>query len=371
MKNIFLIILLSMAATVCAQKKYYMLVGTYTNGKSKGIYVYDYNAAKGTATLVDSVATSNPSYLAVSPNGKIVYSVNENADKGMGGGITTFSFDKSTGHLTELSKALSMGDHPCYVAVDKTGKWVMAGNYSSGSAALFSVKNDQSLWVKTTMYYNQSKENMEKKKLSHVHATVFSKDNKYVFIPDLGSDKIWLYRFDASKGFIEETKEAFVRLPDSSGPRHFVFHPSDKWAYVIQELSGTVTAFSYDKGKLKKIQSLSSLPSGFSGPARSADIHVSPDGKFLYASNRDPSNNIAIFSINQKTGLLTSAGHQSTLGNTPRNFNFDPTGNFLFVANQNSNNIVVFRVNHTTGMLEDTGNRIDVGSPVCVKWVER
>ncbi|MFL5773677.1 MAG: lactonase family protein [Flavisolibacter sp.] len=368
MKNVFLIIMLIISASGSAQKKYYMLVGTYTNGRSKGIYVYDYNMSEGSATLVDSVVTSNPSYLAISPDRNTVYAVNEEGGNG-DGRVTSFSFDRSTGNLKELSTTKSMGDHPCYVAVDKTGKWVTAGNYSSGSAALLSVDKNGELWLKGSMGFNKSMDSTAKK--SHIHATVFSKDNKYVFMPDLGMDKIWVWKFDEKKGILTAPHDSYVSLPDSSGPRHLVFHPSGKWAYLVQELSGTVTAFNYKDGQLKKIQSLSTLSKDFQGPARSADIHVSQDGKFLYASNRDPSNNIAIYKINGQTGMLTLVGHQPTLGKTPRNFNFDPSGNYLFAANQNSNNIVVFRVDHTTGLLKDTGNRIDVGNPVCVKWVER
>jgi 6-phosphogluconolactonase len=203
-----------------------------------------------------------------------------------------------------------------------------------------------------------------------VHATVLSKDNKYVFVPDLGMDKVMIYQFNNATGKLTTAAQPYAKIAEGSGPRHFDFAPNNKYAYLMEELTGTVEAFAYNNGTLKSIQTISSHPKDFNGTKGSADIHVSPDGKFLYCSNRGESNTIAIFKINPANGKLISTGFQSTMGLTPRNFNFDPSGNFLLVANQNSDNIVVFKRDKQTGLLSDTGKRIEVGNPVCLKWIK-
>lgn len=356
--------------SVTAQKNYYLLAGTYTKGKSTGIYVYDFHNRHGSAHVVDSIASANPSYLVVSPDQRFVYAVSEVVRGNRSGKVRAFAFDHSTGKLKFLNEQLSAGDNPCYVSIDKTGKWIIVGNYSSGTLAVLPVMGDGSLApaVSTAEHHGHSI-NAGRQEAPHVHSTVLSPDNRFLIVPDLGIDKLMVYAFNSKTGRISPAKDSVVGLTAGSGPRHFDFHPSGKWAYLVQELSGTVTAFSYNNGQLKAFQTISSLPHGYDKPFTSADIHVSPDGKFLYTSNRDSSNTIAVFRIDQKSGKLVLAGHYSTLGKTPRNFNFDPSGNFLLVANQNSDNIVVFRVNRNTGSLTDTGNRIDVGNPVCIKWI--
>lgn len=356
-----------------AQKDQYLLVGTYTNDKSEGIYVYRFNSQTGEATPVGSIKTSNPSFLAVSPDERYVYAVNENADSTRfttGGSVAAFSFDKKNGQLTSLNKQESGGKHPCYVAVDKTGKWVIAGNYSSGSLALLPVKEDGSLNAPVqVIQHTGSSVNEDRQQGPHVHSTVVSPDNKFVFVPDLGIDKVMIYALDAKKGTLTAAADPFVATEPGAGPRHFDFHPNKKFAYLIEEMSGGISVYKYSKGALTLVQNLSSLQGDFTGNIGSADIHVSKDGKFLYVSNRGDANTIDIFKINQKTGEIWEAGHQSTLGKTPRNFNFDPSGNFLLVANQSTNDIVVFRRDATTGLLTDTGKRIMVDKPVCLKWI--
>jgi 6-phosphogluconolactonase len=368
MKYIFKILMILLPFSLFAQDHHYLLTGSYTSGKSKGIYVYDFNSRDGSAKLVDSIATVNPSYLAIAPGQKFVYAVSETGN----GAINAFGFDQKTGHLSSLNSQSSMGDNPCYVAVDKTGKWVAVGNYSSGTLAIFPVGGDGSLGAPvTSIKHSGHGANPSRQEGPHVHATVFSPDNKFLFVPDLGIDKLMIYSFNEKTGALTQARDSVVELKGGSGPRHFDFHPNKKWAYLIQELAGTVTAYSYSNGHLKTIQTISTLPKGFTKRFSSADIHVSHDGKFLYASNRDSSNTIAIYRIDQKTGRLSLTGHQSTLGKTPRNFNFDPTGNYLLVANQNSDDIIVFKINRQTGLLKDTGRRIDTGSPVCVKWAKK
>lgn len=367
----FLSLFLSIALLTAAQNQHYLITGTYTPGKSEGIYVYLFNSKDGSSKEMSHVKISNPSFVAVSPDERFVYAVKEEAaENGKGGEIAAFSFSKSTGMLSLINQQASGGDHPCYVSIDKTGRWVVAGNYSSGSLAVLPVQSDGSLGAASTVIRHEGKGlNMQRQTKPHVHCTFFSDDNRFLFVPDLGIDKVMIYSFDETTGKLAPAPQVFAKSADGAGPRHICFHPSGNYAYLLEELSGTVQVFDYKNGTLKKKQRISTMPSGDMAFAGSADIHVSPDGRFLYASNRAESNTIAIFRINRKDGRLTLISHQSTLGKTPRNFNFDPTGNFLLVGNQHSDEIVVFRRNKKTGLLTDTGNRISVGKPVCLKWI--
>lgn len=358
-----------------SQSTPYLLVGTYTSGKSEGIYVYNFDSKTADTKLVSTVKSSNPSFLAVSPDQKTVYAVNENADtvgSNIGGGVSAFSFDKKSGKLTMINQRFSGGKHPCYVTVDKSGKWVLAGNYNSGSIAIFSVSKNGGLGTITQLKKHKgSGPNKDRQEAPHVHQTLLSADNKFLFTPDLGLDKVFQYQFNAVKGKIKPAAVPFVKSEPGSGPRHLAFDPTNSYAYLNEELTGTVVAYKYSNGSLTNIQRISGLQPDFKGFISGADIHVSPNGKFVYSSNRGESNSISIFSIDKKTGLLTLIGEQSVLGKTPRNFNFDPTGNFLLAANQESDNIVIFSVNQETGLLTDTGKRIEVPNPVCVKWITK
>ncbi len=363
-----------MSNTLFAQEKPYLLVGTYTSGKSEGIYVFDFDTNTGEHKLVSTVKASNPSYLAVAPNQKMVYAVTEDAavtKSGTGGGVSSFSFDNASGKLTPVNEEFSGGKHPCYVAVDKTGKWVFAGNYSSGNVGVFKVEKDGSLEpVHQVVQHKGSGPDKARQEAPHVHSTVLTPDNKYLMVPDLGIDKVMIYRFDKVKGTLKSASQPFAASMPGTGPRHFDFHPNKKYAYLMEEMTGTVVVYKYNEGTLKKLQRINALPKDFAGDIGSADIHVSPDGKFLYCSNRGSANSLSIFKINSASGKLTLVGHQSTLGKTPRNFNFDPSGKFLLVANQQSDDIIVFLVDHTTGLLTDTGKRISVPNPVCIKWIQ-
>ena len=348
----------------------YLIVGTYDSVKSEGIYVYKFNSSDASYKEVSHFKTSNPSFVTVSPNGKFVYAVNENAKDGNGGEVSVFAFNKETGILSFINKQFSGGDHPCYVEIDKTGKWVIVANYSSGSLAVLPVNRDGSLGTASTIITDHGSGKIaERQNGPHVHCTKLSDDNRWLFVPDLGIDKVMIYAFDAATGKLTPAKKPFTASPPGSGPRHFIFSPNNKYAYLVEELSGTVETYAYNNGSLKQVQRISTLPKNDTVFAGSADIHISGDGKFLYASNRGGSNTIAIFKINPGNGTLSAIGHQSTLGMAPRNFNFDPTENFLLVGNQNSDEIVIFKRNKQTGLLTDTGKRINVGKPVCLKWI--
>jgi 6-phosphogluconolactonase len=371
MKSLVISLAASFFLLAPSGKENYLIVGTYTGGKSEGIYVYRFNSSDGSYKEVSHIKTSNPSFVGVSPDQRFVYAVHEDAaSDGKGGEISAFSFNKKKGVLTYINEQSTKGDHPCYVVVDKTGKWVIAANYSSGSLSVLPVNNDGSLGEPTTTIQHEgSGPNKERQSKPHVHCTLLSADNRFLFVPDLGIDKVMIYAFDATNGKLTPAKQPFAKSADGAGPRHFTFHPNNKYAYLIEELSGTVVTFQYNNGSAKEIQRISTMPANDSSFAGSADIHVSPDGRFLYASNRSVSNTIAIYKVNQQNGKLTLIGHQSTLGKTPRNFNFDPTGNFLLVGNQNSDQVVIFKRDKATGMLTDTDKRIDVGKPVCLKWI--
>ena len=370
--RIFFVFSLMMFAAVTKAQSYRLLVGTYTNGGgSKGIYVYDFNAATGEAKWLSNTNgdVSNPSYLAVSTNGKYVYAVNENGGN-KPGEVSAFSFNKKSGELLFINKQSSGGDHPCYVTLTKNGKWAIVGNYSGGNFSVFPVKPDGSLEpYKQLIQHSGSSVNEQRQKKPHVHATVLSQKEDYLFVPDLGIDKVMIYPFNTAKQTpLDTTKPSFAAAAPGNGPRHFEIHPGGKYAYLMEELSGTVAVYQYHKGQLKFIQRISSHPEDYKGSIGSADIHVSPDGKFLYASNRGDANTLAIFSIGAD-GKLTSKGFQSVMGSSPRNFMIDSTGKYLLVANQNSNNIVVFKRDKTTGLLTET-TQIQVPNPVCLKMVK-
>lgn len=372
MKSAILFIgFMSVIMSLKAQQEYYLISGTYTSGKSKGIYVHRFNTVTGKAQEVSYAEISNPSYLCTSPDGKFVYAVQENGNGEGGGQVAAFSFDKITGKLQHLNTQPTGGEHPCYVAIDQTGKWVAVANYSGGNLSVFPVNADGSLGVATdTKQHSGSGADKERQEKPHVHSTVVSPDNKKIFASDLGIDKIMGYDLDFATGKLTLSSQSSVDVTPGGGPRHLTFDPKGKFGYLIEELSGHITVYKWKSGKLKEIQRVSSLAPGQKEFAGSADIRVSPDGRYLYASNRANYNNIAIFRIDPKKGTLSLRGHQPTLGDGPRNFNFDPSGKFLLVANQNSDEIVVFSYNAGTGALTDTGNRITIGKPVCIGWIQ-
>ncbi len=373
MKRCFILLTIFFFSLHTAGQEYFLLIGTYDSPKSEGIYVFRFNSGDGSAKEVSHVKTSNPSFLTVSGNQKFVYAVNENGDStGKGGGVSSFSINRKTGILTPLSRQSSEGNHPCYITVDQTGKWVIAGNYSSGNFSILPVTPNGKIGkAQQVVQHEGSGPDTTRQRSPHVHAVYLKKNNQDLFVPDLGMDKIMTYRFDGRTGKVIPSKLKYAAVSAGTGPRHIDIHPGGKYVYLVEELIGAVEVFrDFGNGDLHSIQSISALPLTYKGPAGSADIHVSPDGKFLYCSNRGFSNTIAIFSIDAKTGMITLVDHQYTLGEKPRHFNFDPTGKFLLVCNQNSDEIVIFKRNINTGLLTDTGKRIAVGRPVCLKWVQ-
>jgi 6-phosphogluconolactonase len=353
-----------MLSTMHAQKtKLNLLVGTYTNKcDSKGIYVYDFDAT--TADFKYKNATSaviNPSYLTVAKENNFVYSVNENGKEST---VSAFTYMPESGALGFVNKESSQGADPCYIINDT--KNVIVANYSGGNIAVFGKNNDGSLTAaKQVVNHKGSSVNSRRQEKPHAHMVYFSPDNKYVLSNDLGTDKLNLYKYNPNSNNKILVASDSVALKAGSGPRHLTFSKNGKFVYVLQELDGNLTVFAYAQGKLKKIQETTILAKDFKGAVGSADIHISPDGLFLYATNRGEANTISIFKVG-KDGQLESKGLTSTLGKGPRNFAIDPTGNYLLVAHQYTNEIVIFKRDLVSGVLTDTGKRIDLCSPVCL-----
>ena len=370
--RVSIVLFLLLSSLYGASQNFYLLIGTYTGTGSKGIYVYNFNAQTGNTKWVSNTDTvTNPSYITLSHNGNFVYAVNE-TDGANPGKVSAFSFNKNNGELKFLNTELSGGDDPCYVAASDNDKWIAVANYTGGSVSVFPVNKNGSLQPYSQLIKDSgSSINKVRQEKAHVHESVFSPHNNYLFTPDLGTDKVMIYKFKSLlKKPLQTSSPAFVNTPSGSGPRHITFHPNKKFAYLIHELSGTITAYNYNNGKLKAIQELPTHPEGFKGVIGSAEILVSPDGKFLYASNRGDENTITIFSVNPSTGKLRLIGYQPVLGKAPRNFIIDPTGNYLLVANQDSDNITIFKRNKNTGLLKKTQEQIKLPKPVCLQMIK-
>jgi 6-phosphogluconolactonase len=356
-------------------EKFWVFVGTYTSAKgSKGIYRLEFDPATGKLTAPELAAElAQPSFLAIHPQQHYLYAVNETDSVGgkKGGGVTAFGLDAKTGKLTKLNQQSSGGAGPCHLVVDHEGKNVLLANYGGGSVAVLPIQASGSLAPATAFEQHKGKSvNPDRQKEPHAHSFNVDAADKFAFAADLGLDKILVYRFDASRGTLAPHDPPAVELAKGAGPRHFAFHPSGKFAYVINELDLTITAMTYDaaKGLLTPVQSVSTVPDGAKPGYSTAEVVVHPSGKFVYGSNRGQ-NSIAVFTVDQQTGKLTPAGHQGKDVKTPRNFAVDPTGKYLLVANQDGDSLVVFRIDQQTGALEPTGIRAEVQRPVCVRFV--
>lgn len=372
MRLLFTTCMAFFALTLSAQN-FYLFVGTYTSGKSKGIYVYQFNTNTGELQWVSNTdSSSNPSFLAIAPDGKHIYAVNE-VSRNEAGLVTSYAFDAQTGKLRFVNQQSSGSENPCHISITKNGKWLAVANYTGGSLASFPINPDGSVEPFAQHIVHTGKSvNPTRQEKPHVHSVFFSPDEKFLFTPDLGTDKLNAYQFNQqSKKPLKPAPVPFTMADPGSGPRHLDFSPNGKFLYLIEEMSGSVTVYGYNNGITKRIQKMATHPADYKGQPGSADIHVSPDGKFLYASNRGDENNLAIFSIDALTGKLTSVGYQSTMGIQPRNFMIDPTGKFLLVANQKTNNIVIFRRDMSTGLLQQTLQQIEVPSPVCLKMLAK
>jgi len=350
--------------------QYVAYFGTYTHpDKSKGIYAYRFDAASAKFASIGLAAESpDPSFLAVHPNGRFLYAVNEEKD----GSVSAFAIDASSGLLKPLNRVSSRGAGACHLALDKTGKWLFAANYGSGSVAAYSVHDDGTLGESSAFVQHAgSSVNPERQTGPHAHGTFVSPDNRFLLVPDLGQDKVIIYRFDPAKGALAANDPPFLKVAPGAGPRHLAFHPNGRFAYVVTEMGGNVLACRYDakRGALEQIQTIDALPADYTGARSGAEIAVHPNGRFLYASLRTH-NSIAVFEIDAATGKLTAAGRVPSGGEKPRAFAIDPTGAYLLAADQDSNHVVVFRIDPKTGGLTATGSVLDVPLPVSVVFAK-
>ncbi|MGL2963549.1 lactonase family protein [Flavobacterium sp. RSB2_4_14] len=364
MKTLFLnSILISFVMMAQAQQNNVnLLIGTYTNScESKGIYVYDFNLKTAETNLKATTENViNPSFLTISEDKKQVFSVNENGEQSE---VSAFNYSMENGTLSLVNSTSSEGADPCYLIND--GKHVLVATYSGGTISVFEKMNDGSLQFQQKYIHNGKSINVSRQEKSHLHMVQFTPDKQYVLATDLGADCIYVYKYNpAERNTVLEPKSV-IKIKTGSGPRHFTFSKDGKYVYLIQELDGTLTIFEYNDGNLKMLQETSVVKEDFKGETSAADIHISPDGKFLYATNRGTANDITCFEI-KKSGKLKLKQSTSSLGKGPRNFAIDPSGNFLLVAHQYTNEVVIFKINKTTGELSDSGKRIALCSPVCL-----
>ncbi len=380
-----LVLVLSLAAETAAKdspQKYLLFVGTYTGKESKGIYTFSFDTDSAKLTPLGLAAeTANPSFLAIDPTSRFLYAVNEvpNYKGASSGAVSAFTINRQTGRLSLLNEVPSRGADPCYIAFDKTGKFALVANYTGGSIAVFRARHDGQNDAQNDgrigeasafIQHSGSSVNKERQKGPHAHWIETTPDNRFAIAVDLGLDELLVYRFNASTGSLSPNDPPYAKLDPGSGPRHLAFAPNGRFAYVVNELQSSITTFTYDQnqGTLKKANTVTTLPKSFTGSNDTAEIHVHPNGKFLYASNRGH-DSIALFSIDSQTGNLSLVDHFPTQGKTPRNFEIDPTGKLLLVANQETNTILVFRIDANNGRLTPVGQPVPVPSPVSLKFV--
>lgn len=383
----FSLILSVVAVNACTQGPgtpaggvYNLLVGTYTDGGSDGIHVYRFDSGTGSVTPVSSAKTENPSYLVPSRDGRTVYAVNElpgdNGPASRRGGISAFGFDAETGTLTFLNRVSAEGNDPCYLSLSPDGRYLIAANYSvasdpGGSFSAFPLLADGRVGAAVQTVHHQGTGPVRGRQDSaHVHSTVFSPDGTYLFVQDLGADRIFEYRYtpDGGRRIFTPADPRDTPVQAGSGPRHLVFSANGRFAYVTNELNASVGVYGYRDGRLARIETVPMAEPGFQGKVGAAALHLSPDGRFLYASNRGDANEIVIYAVDADSGRLRLVDRQSSLGRTPREFLIDPSGRWLIVGNQDSDSVVVFRRDIATGKL-DPDVTVPVGKPVDFKLV--
>jgi 6-phosphogluconolactonase len=355
-------------------------VGTYTKAPSKGIYLFrlqtDNLEVSQNITLVPlglAATMSNPSFLEIDTTRRLLFAVNE-MDQFEGrptGAVSAFSIDPATGVLTLLNQRPSMGTGPCHLTLDKERRHLLVANYGSGSVAVLPVGSDGRLGAATDVVQHAGKSvNPDRQKGPHAHCVTFDPANRFLFACDLGLDKVLTYRFDAQRGKLSPSEPAFTPIKAGAGPRHMVFRPDGRFAYVINELNSTIAAFGYDAtaGVLTEIQTVSTLPEYFDGANSGAEIDVHPSGKYVYASNRGH-NSVVLFRVDPDKGTLTYVEEQGTGGNKPRHFGIEPSATHLAIANQDSDTVLACRIDAGNGRLKPSGVFASVPTPVCVKFL--
>ena len=357
-------------------RKAIVYVGTFKRESSKGIYAWRLDLNSGKMDPLGLAAdTMRPVFIALHPNRRFLYAVSRPTavDRTNMGVVLAYAIDPETAGLRLLNSFSTRGIDPAYVVVDRTGQNLLVANFGSnagkGCVAVFPVKKDGSLaGASDFIEYSGTGVHPQRQQGPHSHAINVSPDNRFAFVADLGLDKIFVYHFDAEKGKLTPNSPSYTTLLPGAGPRQFVFHPKGKFLYVVNEIQSTVTTFTYSAGSLKELQTISTLPQGFNGTNTAATVQVHPTGKFLYASNRG-ADNIAVYSIDSKTGTLTLVESVPAQGKAPGNFAIDPSGAWLVAANQASDSLVLFRIDTQTGRLITTGQSFAVGTPSCVKFL--
>jgi 6-phosphogluconolactonase len=342
-------------------------VGTYTKRGSEGIYIYRMDASSGDLALLGVASgVENPSFLALDPQRRYLYAVNE-VDQGT---VSAFAVDRESGALRFLNRQSSHGAAPCHLSVDQTGRYVLVANYTSGSVAVLPIQADGRLSEASDWVQHRGSSVHPRQQGPHAHSITLDPANRLAFAADLGLDRILVYALDLQNGTLAPHRIPWIEVHTGAGPRHLSFHPNGRYAYVIDELDNTVVAFGYDpvQGTLRTLQTLPTLPQGFDGTSYCADVHLTPSGEFLYGSNRGH-DSIAAFAVSEQTGQLTPLGHYPTQGRNPRNFAIDPSGTYLLAANQDSDSIVVFGIEPQSGELQPTGHVTQVPMPVCIQIV--
>ncbi len=354
--------------------QFWVFVGTSTSGDSKGIYRFRFDDATGSVEdFALAAEAANPTFLAIHPNGQRLYAVNAIGEfRGeRTGAISAFALDARTGALTLLNQQPSGGAGPCHVVVDRTGKNVLVANYMGGSVACLPLDAEGQLRPASSVFQHVgSSINPERQEGPHAHSINLDSNNRFALAVDLGVDKVLVYHFDPEKGVLSPNEPSSAPLKPGAGPRHLAFHPNGKYAYVINELDSTVTAFAYDAehGTLQEIQTITTLPGGFTEENYPSEILVHPNGRILYGSNRGH-DTLAIYGIDPASGRLTARGHYPSGGKWPRNFKFDPSGRWMVIGNQNSDNFHVCRVDAETGNLTPTGPVQQAPAPICFKML--
>ncbi len=347
----------------------YLVIGSYTKPGEKGISVYTFDTQTGALQFRSATdGIDNPSYLTIGSNGKMIYAVSEKNKES--GSVNAYQFDRASGTLSFINQAPSGGKGPCYISIDNASTHVFAANYSSGSLGVIGLKEDGSLDTATLQSIQHTGSSIKADQTRpHAHSAVLSPDNRFVLSADLGNDHVYIYRYDPkAREPLSPANPAYVTVTPGSGPRHICFHPNGRSVYVLNEISGSIDGYDYKNGMLTHKQTITILPDGFTGTVEAADLHISPDGKFLYASNREDRNELVIYSI-APGGQLSLVGRQPVLGTAPRGFAIDPTGKFLLVANLKTNEVLVFLRNAKTGLLTFTGKKTSVNEPACLKFV--
>jgi 6-phosphogluconolactonase len=374
MRLISLLSLLLMTIATSSARQLLVYVGTYTK-TSKGIYSGSFDTETGKlGELTLAAEMASPSFLAISADRRFLYAVSETeATTCLGkpsGSVNAYAITPKTGALALLNTEPSAGRHPCHISITPDGKAVLVANYSSGTVALLPVQADGRLSAPASVDQHTGKSiNPSRQKAPYAHSITLASDGHFAFAADLGNDQVYTYRVDTSAATLTPASPASVAIEPGSGPRHLAFSPDGHHAYLINELSNTITTFAVDAqtGALKTLQTVPTLPADFSGKNTTAEVVVHPSGRFVYGSNRGH-DSIAVFAVDATTGTLSFVEHVSTQGRTPRNFTLSPDGRWLIAANQDGDSLVVYSVDAATGRLTATGQKLTLGAPVCVRF---